>query len=250
MTYKTCSVNKVLAQIYRDFKPSNSSWTEDAIEWIADAIEIMKCYQGYAELSKTVETVDYRAKLPCDLEMLLGIEYKGKRLQKSGGINHKFKKCSCLDNLVCEVQESYSLNPNYIHTTFKKECITIYYLGLEVDCDGFPLIIDDAIYREALTWYVLMKMCLRGFKHQTINFEFCRKEWERYYPKAQNRCRMPDIDSYEVFKKSWMGLARSTNMTNEFFNTVVSGGGVNSNTSKPGDLVQSFQILGNNLNNV
>lgn len=248
MVYKTCSINKILAQIYRDFKPSNSGWIQDAIEWTGDAIEIMRCYQGYVEQPKIVQVIDYRAKLPCELEYLLGIEYNNKRLQKSGGINHKNSKCSCLDNLVCDTQESYSLNPNYIHTTFKEGCITVYFLGLELDCDGYPLIIDDAIYREAITWYILMKMIGRGFKHQTFQYKDALEQWTKMYPKAQNRCRMPDIDSYEVFKKSWLGLARSTNMTNEFFNTVVTSNTSNSNSNIPGDLVESFPLLGTNNN--
>ena len=248
--YKTCSIEKVIAQIYRDFKPANSGWIDDAIEWIADAISIMKVCQSFVQQGKEIQIIDYRGKLPCDIEVLYGFEYKGKRLQKSGGINHKSASCSCLQNLTCNVEESYSLNPNYVITTFKEGCITCYFDGLEVDCNGFPMIIDDAIYREAIMWYVMSKMLLRGFKHQVIDYPTALKQWEIYYPRAQNRFRLADIDSYEVFKKSWLGLARSTNMTNEFFNTIVNSTGTpNSNTIfRPGDRVESFPILGINQN--
>lgn len=243
MVYKTCSINKVLAQVYRDFKPSNSAWLDDAVEWIADAAEIMGAVQGRVQGYKIMNVVDHRVKLPCEADEILGIEYKKMRLQRSGGINHKNAPCSCLDNMVCSVEESYFLNPNYIQTTFKEGCITVYYNGIEVDCDGLPTIIDDAIYREALTWYVLMKMIGRGFKHQVFTYKDAMAEWNRMFPRAQNRCRMPDIDRYEIFKKSWLGLARSTNLTNEFFNTVVAPGrGISANT--PGTLVETFQILG------
>lgn len=243
MTYKTTSINVVLAKIFRDFNPSHSGWIPDAIEWISEAVGIMKTCESYKEIPKIVEIIDYRGKIPCDLEQMLGIEYNGMRLQRSGGINHKSAPCSCLDNLVCSVEESYSLNPNYIQTTFKTGCITVYYYGLEVDCDGFPYIVDDPLYTNAVTWYVIMKMCLRGFKHPVADFKMAEFEWEKAHPKAMNRCRFPDIDGYEIFKKSWLGAARSTNRTNEFFNSVVANSSTSSNTALPGDLVETFPSI-------
>lgn len=247
--YNTCSIEKIIAQIYREFKPSNSGWVDDAGEFIVDAIDIMKVGQGFIERNEKVNIVDFRGKLPCNIESLLGIEYKNKRLPKSGGINNKKAKCSCLDNLVCSVDESYTLNPNYICPTFKEGEITVYFWGLEVDCNGLPKIIDDAVYRQAIVWYVMAMLCLRGLKHQTINYAIAWQKWEIFYPRAQNRFRVADIDSYEVFKQSWMGLVKSTNLTNEFFNTIVNSEQTpNSATFKPGDRVESFPILGINQN--
>ncbi len=241
MGYKTCSVNKVIAQIYRDFKPSNSGWVDDAVEWIGDAISIMRVCQGFTEQNKKFKVIDYRVKLPCNIDMLLGIEYQRHRLEKTNAINQK-NKCSCLNNLVCHPSESYSLNPNYIITTFKEGEITLYWNGIELDCDGFPYILDDAVYREALTWYILMKMCLRGFKHQTIDYKLCRDLWLQEYPRAQNRFRMRDIDDAEVFKKSWLGLVKPTNMTNQFFNSAQYSQ-VQEDASNPGSLLQTFPVI-------
>lgn len=248
--YKTCSIEQVIAQIYREFKPANSGWVDDAAEFIADAIGIMKVCQGFIQTSKEVNVIDFRAKLPCNIEVLLGIKYKGKRLQRNGGINHDDSKCTDLRNLLICVEESYILNPNYVQPTFQSGCITVYYYGLETDCNGLPTIIDDAIYRKAIVWYVMQMLCLRGFKHPVIDYQFCEKQWEKFYPQARNRFIMADIDDYEEFKKSWLGLVKSTNLTNSFFNTVErNDNGANSNAFVPGDLVQTFPILGKNQNN-
>lgn len=252
MLYKTCSINKVIAQIYRDLKPSHSGWINDAIEWIGDAIEIMGVHQGFQQLYIKSKVIDHRVKLPCNFEYLLGVEHKGMRLQRTGSINSTNEKCSCLDNLVCApADRTYYLNPNYINTSFREGEITIYYKGLQVDCNGFPFVPDNAFYREALTWYVLEKMCLRGFKHQTLDFNSARQLWIDTYPKAQNACRQMDIDDYELFKRSWTGLAKNTNMTNQFFNNEgFIFGSVNSGALPPGSLVESFPILGENANNM
>lgn len=251
MVYNTCSVNRIIAQIYRDIKPSHSGWINDAIEWIADAIDIMKVHQGYKQTFMKTQVIDYRVKLPCNLNYLLGVEHNHMRLQRTGSININNEKCSCLDNLVCHPHsKTYSLNPNYIITSFKEGEIIIYYKGLEIDCDGFPYVIDEPFYRQALIWYVLRMMLLRGFKHQTLTFADADALWEKTYPKAQNACNMFDIDGYELFKKSWTGLVKNTNLTNQFFNNEYDGHGANGVANKPGTLVESFPLLGTNLNNL
>lgn len=245
MIYKTCSINKIIAQVYRDFKPSNSGWIDDCVEWIADAVEIIGSWQGYSEQFVELKACDYRVKIPCEAEMILAIVYKGRRLARNGGITHKNPnfKISPLVMTIPNGDATYSLNPNYIHTPFAKDAtITVYYLGLEVDCDGFPYIIDDAIYREALTWYVMMKMLGRGFKHQVFQYKDCMQKWETIYPKAQNRVKMPDIDGMEKFKKTFLGIARSVKRTDEFFN--LNGNALREDAFPPGSLLQTFQILG------
>lgn len=250
MVYRTCSVNKVIGQIYRDFRPSHSGWINDAIEWIGDAIEVMGVHQGYEVVNVTVKVIDFRAKLPCDLKEFLGVEHNNMRLQRSGAINQK-NRCSCLDNMVCHDEtKSYSLNPGYVQTTFTDENITIYYYGLKVDCDGFPEVPDNALYREALTYFVMMKMCGRGFKHQTFDYKSARGLWMETYPRAQNDCNYPDIDNYELFKKSWLGLARSTNLTNEFFNTIRNTiSSANATTFDPNAKLETFPLIGTNTEN-
>lgn len=248
MITKTCSSDKIIGQVYRDFKPAHSGWIHDAIEWMGDAMEIIGVFTVLKETYEILPVIDYRAKLPCHADNILGFEYNGMRLQRSGGINNT-KRCSCLDNLVCSVEESYIMNPNYIQTTFEEGCVTCYYEAIPVDCNGYPEVPDDAMFRQAVTWYIIRCMLMRGFKHQVITFPQADANWEKYYPRAQNRAKMPDIDGYEIFKKSHLGLVKSTNMTNEFFNTVVSGPSSVNSTATPGTLVQSFDPLGNNTNN-
>lgn len=249
MLYKTCSINKVIAQIYRDIKPSHSGWVDDAIEWIGDAIEIMGVHQGFEECSLPCKVIDHRVKLPCNLQYFLGIEHHGMRLQRTGATNAA-NPCAALNNMVAHSHtKNYYLNPNYIMTSFKEGEIIIYYMGLKVDCDGFPFIPDDAYYREALEWYVLYKMCLRGYKHQTLDFKSARELWELTYPRAQNSCRTMDIDGYELFKKSWLGLVKNTNQTNQFFHNEY-GAYHGANINIPGTLVETFPLLGEDLNNI
>lgn len=249
MTYNTCSINKFIAKFYRDFKPSNSNFVQDAVEWIGEAIDIMKCAGGYGERVEPIEVVDYRAKLPCQLNTLLGISHKGFRLPRNGGLNHFNLKSSKVHLLPDCVAESYTLNPNYINTSFKDGCIDVYFMGIETDCDGYPYIIDEPTYQNALKWYVLMNLLGRGFKHQVFTYKDAEDRWRSTYPKAINICRMPDIDGYQIFKKTWLGLVNAQDPTRVFFNSA-DFREIKDKSFFPGSLLETVDILGPNLNNL
>lgn len=220
MVYTTISPKAIIAKIYRDYKPNNSSWVNDAYEWMGEALDCIRPFNGYIEQCKKVKIVDFRGKIPCDIQFLLGIEHCGKQLKRTGFIPSK-KHCSNLDKLPFDLKETYSLNPNYIHTSFKSGEIIVYYNGIATDEEGFPLVPDIYEIKEALSWYILMRMCLRGYKHPVVNFQLAETEWNKFYPRAQNSCKMPDIDGYDLFKRTYMGLARDIIMSDTFFQDTV-----------------------------
>lgn len=234
--YKTVSYKTVIAQIYRDFKVPHSGWVSDTIEWIGEAIAYMGCHTGYTLTSKEFIVCDHRVKLPCDMEFILGVEYKGHRLNRSGAINHRWKDCNNLKNLPCHLTDSYSLKPNYINTTFKDGCIVLYYYTIGVDCDGFPEVADNVKVKEAITWYIMMKLCLRGLKHQVVDYKICRQEWELAYPRAQNSQKFRDIDDLENFKKAWLGIIPPQNLMDSFWNNEINNVG-NGSSLTPGILI-------------
>ncbi len=241
--YKTCRVEKIIAKVYRDYKPANSGWVDDAVEWVGEAIGIMGVVKNYTKQIKKINIIDRRGKLPCNVENIYGFEHKGFKLNLTGGINFG-RTCPELINLGCG-NETFSLNPNYITTSFKEGCINCYFDGLEVDCNGFPYVIDDVVYINACTWYILRQMCLRGFKHPVVTFEMANAQWEKTYPQAQNRFRLSSIDEMEQFKQMWVGAVRFDSASN-FFNSYTT---INSNANPPGTLITSATTIENNLNN-
>lgn len=247
MRYKSCSINRVIAKVFRDFKPSHSGWITDAIEWIGEAIDIMKCGGAYGEQVKRVKVIDFRAKMPCELESLLGISHEGRRLPRNGGFKTKDLKDSKISLLPNCILKSYTLsNPNYINLSFRKGHIEVYYLGIDKDCDGFPEIIDDALVLQALEWYVMMMMLGRGFKHQVFTYKDAEERWIKAYPRAQNRIRILDIDGYQHFKKIWTGMLAGVNdPVSKFFNSV-DYELITPHAHNPGDLLKNFNLMGVN----
>ncbi len=218
MVYKTVSSDAIISKIYRDFKPSNSAWVVDAIEWIGEALEIIGSYTALERKPICVKICDYRGKLPCELDQIEGVEYEGHRLPYSNAIN---SIVNCCGNLPVHNTEYCSFNPNYIQTSFAEGSVIIHCLVLPTDCNGLPLVPDDALCKIAIGWYCMSMMLLRGFKHQVIDYKTADAKWEKFYPQAQNSMNYPDLERYEKFKKSWVNNVIDINRQSEFFNDYV-----------------------------
>ena len=39
MIYKNKSSQTIIRKVFRDLKPTNDNWTDDAVEWIGEALE-------------------------------------------------------------------------------------------------------------------------------------------------------------------------------------------------------------------
>ena len=67
MIYKNVSAKTIIRKVMRDLKPTNDNWTDDAIEWIGEALEHIGA-SPQVETKNTVLTVsNYIVSLPSDL---------------------------------------------------------------------------------------------------------------------------------------------------------------------------------------
>lgn len=211
--------DRVIAKVFRDFRPNNSSWTSDAIEWIGEAINAIGAYYSYSELVMCLQVKGYSAPLPCKIEQLNGIKYRDMRLSRCDGVQN-VDTCHHTSNLPMCKDECYSLNPSYIKTSFEEGELTLYYIGIPLDCNGFPLVPDEYEYMEALVWYIVSRMILRGHTLNGITFEYADARWEAFIPKARNSVDFPDIDDMELFMRNWNSLLLDTGKVRRFFNNL------------------------------
>ncbi len=236
--YKTVSTKAVLIHVIRKFKPGNSNWYVDAIEWIGEAMGIIGSHAQYCNKPHLVHIKEFRAKLPCGIEQIEGVAYNGHRLVRNGGINNRE---SCVSHLGVNTKESYTLNPNYIHTSFETGDIVIYGLSLPVDEEGYPLVPDEPLYITALGWYIMMNWLARGNKHPVFNYEMCEQRWTKFYPQAQN-ANFPDIDNYDIFRNRWNNLIEDIGANNHFFNSLI-----NSETGGTTHTVPNIEDISNGV---
>lgn len=92
---------------------------------------------------------------------------------------------------------TYSLNMGTIRTNFSSGKIYVIGSSFKIDKDGFPYVIDEFNYTEALKFYVCYVLLLGGYEHKTINWKEAYELWEKYRLKASNKQKMPSIDKLE-----------------------------------------------------
>lgn len=214
MYYKAVSSKALIAKVFRDLNVSNSNWVYDAYEWVGDALGIIGHGVGYVRQPIEHIVKEYRTKIKCPVEAIEGIEYNGHRLPPNDAINSLRKDKSKYSG------EWYTLNPNYINTSFKEGKIIVYADVIAVDCEGFPLVPDAPLHKEALKWYIMTMLLGKGYPHPVFTYKDAEQRWLSYYPQAQNEGAFPSIDDYESFREGWTKLIPDYELAKTFFEEV------------------------------
>lgn len=256
--HKSISSDTILSKIYRDFRPSDSRWTASALEWIGEAIQAIGYFTGFVNKSGRdcvpLQVSNFRAKIPCDVERILHVEYEGEKLffgsDDSGYLSSKNSDSNATSsvnpdsnsNTFTGVSSSlgsggtervnsdrttniepdpnapfFLLNPNYIHASFETGEIKLHYIAFPVDDEGLPLIIDEYHYKECVFWYIVFKMLLSGYKHPELRLRDAKDLFEDELPRAQNAAKFPSIYSMDRLQNLWSRYTLNYRMPERFF---------------------------------
>ena len=171
--------------------------------------------QLYTEKSTFVEIKDYRGKLPCDL-----VSIKQVRDTK--------------DNLALKELDSTFFNPNtkdkafktqnmIIFTTFKEGEVEIVYRAVPVDEEGYPMIMDNEKYKNALELYIkkdrFTKYFDNGKLHQSI-LQNVQQEYAWAAGQLQSELKTPSISQWENISQAHNKLIQKTGEFRKGFETL------------------------------
>lgn len=236
---KTVSSKEIIARVKRDFHVKHSGWEYDALEWIGDGLEIIGAEPVYEKCHNGFKVSDHRLKVPCPVDYISEVrvihnrddwDYSTNMIRdcKESSIriacingNRKHKHLFVDPNaavlspglpLISDTNmyahEWYELGLNYLRFSFRHGKVIIVYEGIPLDEEGFPCVVDDIKVKNALAWYILRGLLLRGYKHPVINFDKADAEWTKFYPQAQNSVKMPTPDEMAFFKSNFTDLCR------------------------------------------
>lgn len=209
MVYRQVSSKRLIGDMFDRFNIDYSGFISRVPNWIHKAMGELDMYQSLLDEALEVEVSEFKAVLPADCYLLLGISYLGTRLTRTDIINQKTN--DYLDSLVAS-QYSYELNNNgYIITTLEEcdaEDFIFYYKKLPVELDSttslyFPLIPDNSDLIVALEWYILRSLLERGHKIReyslTANNLYINPAmaWDKYSKVAKNSVSSLDLDERE-----------------------------------------------------
>lgn len=116
----------------------------------------------------------------------------------------------------------YMTKPGYIMTNVPRGYIKISYYAIYTDEDSMPMIPDLESYKEAIYWYVTMKLMypkkLKGQISQGDYYDI-RNSYNFYRKQAYAEAMMPTVDDLENVKSTWHKLYPEMNDHDTFFST-------------------------------
>ncbi|QOR59999.1 tail tubular protein [uncultured phage cr114_1] len=116
----------------------------------------------------------------------------------------------------------YMTKPGYIMTNIPCGFVKISYYAIFTDSEGMPMIPDIESYKEAIFWYVTMKLMypkkLRGLISQGDYYDI-RNSYNFYRKQAYAEAMMPGVDDIESIKNTWTKLYPEFDDHDTFFST-------------------------------
>lgn len=262
MVYKTVSCKEIIGRLLRRTRTTDSSYMDDLLEWIPEAMDKLKTRQQYFTCYKTLHIKNYSAKLPCGLVWLEAVSYNGFRLREGSSIvhpasipslevgltnatattifvpdtevaieNHLDVRISGTDLIALDTSSNgqyYKIQLDYIQTSFEEGDIVIYYLKRPVDIEGYVLVPDNEDYKEAIFWYLKMMMIEAGYEDPIHQWKDC---YELFYnvhgPRAITDISYPSVDTIESLKQSTSKLIPPQHYYDDFFINAEQYNGVN-----------------------
>ena len=65
--YKTTSSKAIIRKVFRDLKPQNDNWIDDAVEWIGEALEHIGSASQLTQKQCVLDVKDHKVLMPADL---------------------------------------------------------------------------------------------------------------------------------------------------------------------------------------
>lgn len=224
--------------IYRDGKISEEINFLDCVNWSAEALESIGAYSQFQQKTATATLCNYRVELPCDFERILGMSFGAWPMHEATSnygnilpdstvtsddvfkVNNQVKDLPQSLSTVTEDTFTYLINNNFIYSNLKDGDITLSYLAIPADCDGFPLIPDNYYYVKAIKAYITYMFDRMQWRMGNIAdkvYMESKDDWQWYIRAAKSAGSFPNIDGMENFKNMWLRLYPQMNQYNGFF---------------------------------
>lgn len=116
----------------------------------------------------------------------------------------------------------YTTKPGYINTCMPRGFVKISYYAIYTDEDSMPMIPDLESYKEAIYWYVTMKLMypkkLKGQISQGDYYDI-RNSYNFYRKQAYAEAMMPTVDDLTTISNIYNKLYPEINDQDTFFST-------------------------------
>ena len=215
LTGKYVDVAYVIERVYRDYGFDLEVKYDEVIEWVWDVISLIgapqpltdKISDGSDTMPNPIDIINYRGDLPTDLHSVtLARDYESKMpmICKSSPFLRDMDQA-----FRSESQFTYTLNNNYIFTSFEEGQVELHYKAFPTNSLGMPMIPDDIKFVMAVQAYIaerigfrlMMQDHLSERKHSKLEQD---RAW--YIGAAGTKANIPSIDEMEGIKNRYLRL--------------------------------------------
>lgn len=173
---------------------------EQAVRHTIRFIGLVGMAKLYKDKEAKVQIKEYRGLLPCDLIRIVQV----KDLETGICMN------SMTDSFSGEQPDhkyaSFKTNERVIFTSFPEGTVQIAYKAVPVDDDGFPLLMDNEVYLDALEKYITMLVLKGKFRMGKITGTVYQDAQQDYYAAVkllESDLRAPSPAELETIGRIW-----------------------------------------------
>ena len=212
---KYIDITYIIERVYRDYGFDLEIKFDEVIEWVWDIIALIGAPEAYIDkitdgstgMPDPIVISDYRGELPKDLyAIILARDYDTKMpmICKSSS----FVKDTQGSN-VKESQYTYTVNNNYIFTSFESGEVELNYKAFPTTALGMPMIPDDIKFVMATQAYIAERIGFRLWMQEKMTrdrYEKLDVERNWYIGAASTKARIPSMDEMEMIKNRYLRL--------------------------------------------
>ena len=201
------SIQRVLDDLLEDAHMENLT-LEQVIKHTVRFISKHGYPQFYQDKQIEVDIHQFRGILPCDLVSIVQVK------------DHKTGLCmrSMTDSFYPEEETfrpsipseaSWKTQGTIIYTSFPEGKITVAYKATPVDDDGFPMLIDNESYIDALEAYISMKTIRNKFRQGKVAaavYQDAQQEYAVAARELMTEMTTPSISEMESISRMWNTL--------------------------------------------
>ena len=118
------------------------------------------------------------------------------------------------DEITCVV------NGPYVDFGISNGYLLVAYKALPTDSDGFPLVPDNEIVKEAVYWYINMKQTYPAWRNGQVRdaiYHHAEERWGSFRKNAYGTMMMPSPAEWKTINNIWTRLIPNLNQDTTFF---------------------------------
>lgn len=187
---------------------------EQVVGYVLRFNGILNIPQLYTEKSAKIHIKNYRGELPCDLISVIQV--------KDIKDNIALRYISGTFFRPHSLERAFKTQGTFIFTTFKDGDVEVAYNAIPVDEEGYPLIMDNEKYKNALVWYIKQDKFGKFFSVNKISqnvMQYAQQEYCWAVAQLSNELKMPSYSEMENISNAHNQLLQKTREFEKSFET-------------------------------